>query len=89
MKENSFKLAKERSRKYHAQCITDADYANDIPLLANTHAQADSLLHSLKLAAGGIGLHFNEYRTKYIYFNQRGDIFTLNGDSLKLENKFI
>ena len=29
MRENSFKLAKERSKRYPAQTITDADYAND------------------------------------------------------------
>ena len=48
MKENGFNLAKERSRKYPAQIITDADYAVDIALLANTLAQAESLLHSLE-----------------------------------------
>ena len=48
MKENGFKLAKERSRRYPAQTITDADYANDIALLANTSTQAESLLLSLK-----------------------------------------
>ena len=29
MKYNGFKLAKERSRRYPAQTITDADYADD------------------------------------------------------------
>ena len=56
MKINVFKLAKERSWRYPAQTITDADYADDIALLANTPAQAESLLHSLERAAGGIGL---------------------------------
>ena len=55
MKENVFKLAKERSRRYPHQTITDADYADDIELLANTPAQAESLLHSLEQTAGGIG----------------------------------
>ena len=36
MKDNGFKLTKERSRRYPAQTITDADYADDIALLANT-----------------------------------------------------
>ena len=40
IKENSFKLTKERSRKYLAQTIIDADYADDITLLANAPAQA-------------------------------------------------
>ena len=32
MKDNGFKLAKERSRRYPAQTITNADYADDIAL---------------------------------------------------------
>ena len=40
MKDNGFKLAKERSRRYPAQTITDADYADDIALLVSTPAQA-------------------------------------------------
>ena len=48
MKDNGFKLAKERSRRYPAQTITDVDYADDIALLVNTPAQAKTLLHSLE-----------------------------------------
>ena len=36
MEDNGFKLEKERSRRYLAQTIMDADYADDIALLANT-----------------------------------------------------
>ena len=57
MKETVFKLAKERSRSYSAETITDKDYADDIALLANTPAQAESWLHSLEGAAAGIGLY--------------------------------
>ena len=38
MKENDSKMAKERSRRYPTQTITDADFADDIALLANTSA---------------------------------------------------
>ena len=48
MKENGFKLKKERSRRYPAKAITDADYADDMPLLANTPAQAETLLPSVE-----------------------------------------
>ena len=48
MKDNSFKLTKERSRRYPTQIITDMDYTNDIALLANTPTQAKTLLHSLE-----------------------------------------
>ena len=88
IKENGFKLAKERGRRYSAQTITDADYADDIVLLENTPARAESQLHSLERAAGSIGLHVNTDKTEYMCFNQRGDISTLKGGSLKLVDKF-
>ena len=83
MKDNGFKLANERSRRYPAQTITDADYADDIALLVNT----PTLLHSLKRAAAGIGLHVKPDKTEYMCFNQTGDISTFNGSSLKLVDK--
>ena len=88
MKENGFKLTKERSRRYPAQTITDADYTNDIALLANAPTQAGTLLHSLEGATASIGLYVSAYKMEYICFNQRGDISTLNGSSLKLVDKF-
>ena len=48
IKENGFKLTKERSRRYPAKLITDTDYADDIVLLENAPAQAETLLHSLE-----------------------------------------
>ena len=88
MKENGFTLTKERRRRYPAKTITDADYADDIVLLANSPTQAESLLHSLEQSAAGIGLHVNAHKTENMCFNQTGDISTLNGSSLKLIDKF-
>ena len=48
IKENRFELTKKRSRRYPAKTITDADYADDIVILANIPVQAESLLHSLE-----------------------------------------
>ena len=56
--------------------------ADDIALLANTPNQAETLLHSLERAAAGI------HKTKYMCFNQAGDISTLDGTSMKLVDKF-
>ena len=67
---------------------SESYYADDIALLANTPAQAEFLLHSLERAAGGIGPHVNADKTKYMCFNQRGDISSLNGGPLKLVDKF-
>ena len=88
MKDNGFKLTKERSRRYPAHTITDTDYADDIALLANTPAQAKTMLHILESTAAGIGLHVNIDKTEYMYFSQRGDISTLKGSSLKLVDMF-
>ena len=88
IKENSFKLTKERSRRYPAKTITDVDYTDDIALLANTSAQAKTLQYSLEWATADIGLHINAHKTEYICFNQIGDISTLNGSPLKLVDKF-
>ena len=88
MKDNGFKLANERSRRYLAQTITDADYADDIALLANTTARAETQRHDLERAAAGIGFHVNADKTEYMRFNQRGDTSTLNDSSLKLVDKF-
>ena len=51
-------------------------------------AQAESLLHSLDRAEGGVGLYVNTDKTEFLCFNQRGDIYTLNGGSQKLVDKF-
>ena len=88
IKENGFELTKKRSRRYPAKAITDADYADDIAILANAPAQVETLLHSLERAAGGIGLHVNAHKTEYMCLNQTGDISTLGGSSLKLVDKF-
>ena len=87
-KENSFTLAKERSRRYPVKTITDADYADVIALLAYKPSQANSILHSLEWASGGIGLHVNTDKTENMCFNQRCDISILNGSSLKLVDRF-
>ena len=76
IKENGFKQTKERSRRYPAKTITDADYADDIALLANAPAQAETLLHCLERAAASIGLRVNTHKTEYMCFNQTGDIST-------------
>ena len=83
-----FELTKKRSKRYPAKTITDADYTDDIALLANTPNQAETLLHSWERAAVGIGLHANAHNTEYICYNQTGDITTLDGTSLKLVDKF-
>ena len=87
IKENGFELTKKRSRRYPTKTITDADYADDIAILANAPAQAETLLHSLERAAADIGFHVNAHKTEYTCFNQTGEISTLDGSSRKLVDK--
>ena len=84
----NFELTKKRSKRYPAKTITDADYADDLALLANTPNQAETLLHRLEWAAAGIGFHVNAHKTEYMCYNQTGNITTLDGVSLKLVDKF-
>ena len=84
LKENDFKLSKERSRRYSTQTITSADNADDIALLANIPAHLEFLLYNLERAGSGRGLHVNAHKTEYMCFNQRGGISTLKDSPLKL-----
>ena len=61
---------RKESDRYPAKTITDADYADDIAILANTPDQAETLLHSLEQAATGIGLYVNAHKTEYMCYNQ-------------------
>ena len=88
IRENCFELTKKRSRRYPAKTITDADYADDIAILANTSDQAETLLHSLERAAAGIGPYVNAHKTEYMCYNQTGNTSSLEGTPLKLVDKF-
>ena len=88
IRENGFELIKKRSRRYPEKTITDANYADDIAILANTPNQAETLLHSLERAAAGIGFNVNAHKTEYVCYNQTGNISTLDGTPLKQEDKF-
>ena len=88
IRENGFELTKKRTRMDPAKTITDADYADDIAILANTPDQAETLLHSLERSAAAIGLYVKAHKTEYMCYNQTGDISNLDGTPLKLVDKF-
>ena len=79
---------KEKKQKVPTKTITDADYADNIVLLANTPNHTETLLHSLEWAAIAIGFHVNAHKTEYMCYNQTCDISTIDGISLKLVDKF-
>ena len=63
-------------------------YTNNLVHLANTPAQAESLLHRMKQAVGGIDLYVNYNKTEYTCFKQKTGISILSDKPLKLEGQF-
>ena len=86
MKDNGFKLSKKKIPRTNNY---GQNYADDIVFLANIPTQVETLLHSLERAVVCIGLHVYTDKTEYMCFNQRGNISTLNGSSLKVVVKFF
>ena len=68
--------------------MTDADYADDLALLANRSDQSKSSLHSRQQATGGIGLYEKTDKIELMHFKQDGAISTLNSSPLNLVNHF-
>ena len=82
-------LTKARSRRHRAVTITDANYADHLALMADTIADAQTLLHNLETASGDIGLYVNAKKTEYMSYNQIGTMHTPSGDDIKSVSFFI
>ena len=66
---HGFTMTPSRSRRYPAEKVTDADFADDLALLSNTIDEAQLMLTSLEEAARAVGLIMNESKTKYMSIN--------------------
>ena len=80
IKENSCALKNTRRWWYPSETITDADYADNLALLANTLALVKN--------SQGHGLYMTSDKTEFICFNQNGAISSFNDQPLKLVNHF-
>ena len=76
-----FHIKKTRKKRNPVETMTEADYADDLELYADTVIQFEYLRHSLKQAAGGVGLYVSANKT--MYFKQEY-VFFWGGKSLKL-----
>ena len=86
---NDVTLKKQKADDILQKKKTDADSADDLVLLANTPAQAESHLHSLEQAATGLGLYVNTNKTEQTCFKQKkGTISTPSDEPLKLVDQF-
>ena len=61
LKELGFTLKTARGRRFPAETITDADYADDLTLFTDNIEEATKLLHALEKAAGDIRV-FCQYK---------------------------
>ena len=85
MKENGLLYQPRKSSRYPALHITDADFADDIALLADNLANAQALLSALESAANCTGLYLNETKTECLPINIRNriELKTLANNILK------
>ena len=83
--ELGFTLAKRKSKRYPAMKITNADYADDLAVLADVLKDATFLLHSIERTAKEIGLYLNADKTEFICFNQDASegMKSFNGEKIK------
>ena len=64
IKENSFELTKKRSKRYQQKQLPDANYADNIAIIANEQAQAETVQLCLERATAGIGPRVNAHKTE-------------------------
>ena len=88
--ELGFTLTKQKSKCYPAMKITDADYADDLAVLADILKDATFLLHSIERTAKEIGLYLNADKTEFICFNQDASerMKSLDGEKIKQVEDF-
>ena len=73
-KELGLTLTKQKSRRYPGKKITDAHYADDLAVLADTLKDATTLLHNIEKLVKQIGLYLNPDKTEFICENQDASV---------------
>ena len=88
--ELGFTLTKQKSKCYPAMKITDADYADDLAVLADILKDATFLLHSIERTAKEIGFYLNADKTEFICFNQDASerMKSIDGEKIKQVEDF-
>lgn len=89
-----FTTAPARSRRYPAERVTDADFADDLALLTDTLKDAQEMLDSLEKVAKTVGLTMNESKTKYLSINltideQQEVLKASNGSAIEKVEDFV
>ena len=84
-KQLGFTLTKQKSRRFPAVKITDADYTDDLAVLADILKDATTLLHNIEKTAKETGLYLNADKTEFICLNQEASegMKSLRGEKIK------
>ena len=80
LKEHVNTLKRARCRLYPTETITNADYADDLDLLANTSPQAEPRREQ---SFAGIDLYVNANKTESMCFKRKEAVNTWNDTSSK------
>ena len=78
-----FTLRKQMNRRYPAKMLKDADFPDELALLAEKIGNAEKSLKALETAAASVGLCMNTTETKFIAVNIGGTITAQNGCDLE------
>ena len=81
-------LLKQRSRRYPETKITDADYANDIVIFADSSRNAEKLLTVLEENGKTVGLKVHSKKTQHMNMNSNITVKSINGEFLKNVDNF-
>ena len=68
--------------------MTNSDYIDNPALFVNIPSQAESQMHNLEQAMGGIGLYVDASKTECMCFKQKLAIFTQSSNPLKFVDQF-
>ena len=76
-------LQKSRGRRYPTVTISDADYADDLALFADSCSDAEKLLHVLEEKANSVRLRVNIRKTQNFNINTDHKVRSVKGTQLK------
>ena len=81
--------SKQRSRRYPVIKITDADYADDLVIFADSSRNAEKLLNVLEESGKTVGLKVNIKKMQHININSNKTVKSIDGEVLKNVDNFI
>ena len=82
-------LSKQRSRRYPATKITDADYVDNLVIFIDSRRNAIKLLNILEESGKTVGLKVNAKKTQNMNINSNNTVKSIDGELLKNLDNYI